>query len=118
MCHISKICLRKKPRKCCIWSIALYGAETGTVRKLDRKYLESFETRRWRRTEISWADCVEKEEILSGVKCERNILHTVKIRKANWIGHILFRNCLLKYFIEGKIEGRIEVPGKTRKKRK
>jgi hypothetical protein len=38
---------------------------------------------------------------------ERNIIHTVKRRKANWIGHILHRNCLLKYVIEGKIEERV-----------
>jgi len=25
--------------------------------------------------------------------------------KANWIGHVLFRNCLLTHVIEGKIEG-------------
>jgi len=34
---------------------------------------------------------------------------TVKRRKANWIGHMLRRNCLLKNVIEGKIEGRIGV---------
>jgi hypothetical protein len=28
-----------------------------------------------------------------------------KQRKANWIGHILRRNCLLKQFMRGKIEG-------------
>jgi len=32
--------------------------------------------------------------------------------KANWIGHILCRNCLLKQVIEGKIEGRLEVTGR------
>jgi hypothetical protein len=36
---------------------------------------------------------------------ERNILHEIKHRKANWIGHILRRNYLLKDAIEGKIEG-------------
>jgi hypothetical protein len=35
-----------------------------------------------------------------------NILHTIKGRKADWIGHILRRNCLLKHVIEGNIEGR------------
>jgi hypothetical protein len=35
--------LRKKLVKCYIWSIALYGAETRTLRKMDQKYLESFE---------------------------------------------------------------------------
>jgi len=36
-----------------------------------------------------------------------DILHAVKSRKANWIGHILCRNCLQKHIIEGKIRGRI-----------
>jgi hypothetical protein len=30
-------------------------------------------------------------------------------RKANWIGHILRRNCLLKHVNEEKIEGSVEV---------
>jgi hypothetical protein len=49
--------LRKKLVKCYIWSIVLYGAETWTLRKLDQKYLESFEMWCWRRREkISWTD--------------------------------------------------------------
>jgi hypothetical protein len=36
--------LRKKLVKCYIWSIALYGAETWTLRKVSQKYLERFET--------------------------------------------------------------------------
>jgi hypothetical protein len=52
------------------------------------------------------------------VKEERNIVHTIKRRKANWIGHILRRNCLLKHAIEGKIEGRIEMTGRRGRRRK
>jgi hypothetical protein len=33
--------LRKKLVKCHIWSIALYGAETWTLRSVDQKHLES-----------------------------------------------------------------------------
>ena len=43
------------------------------------------------------------------VKEQRNILHEISKRKANWIGHILRRNCLLQQVIEGEIKGRIEV---------
>jgi hypothetical protein len=95
--------------KCYIWSIALYGAETWTLRKVDQKYLESSEMWCWGRMEkISWTDRVRNEEVLHRVKEERNVLHTRTIgrRKANWIGHILRRNCLLKHVIEGKLEGR------------
>ena len=35
--------LRKKLVKCYIWSIALYGAETWTLRAVDQKHPESFE---------------------------------------------------------------------------
>ena len=35
--------LRKILIKCYIWSMALYGAETWTLRAADQKYLESFE---------------------------------------------------------------------------
>ena len=39
----------------------------------------------------------------------RNILHEIRKRKANWIGHILRRNCLLKQVIEGKMKEEMEV---------
>jgi hypothetical protein len=45
---------------------------------------------------------VRNEEVLHRVKEERNILHTIKRRKANWIDHILRKNCLLKYIIVKK----------------
>jgi hypothetical protein len=58
---------------------------------------------------VSFTDRVRNEEALHRVKQVRNILHTIKSTKANWIGHILRRNCLLKHVIEGKVEGRIEI---------
>jgi hypothetical protein len=48
-----------------------------------------------------------RNEVLHKAQEEVNILHTGKRRKANRIGHILRRNCLLKHVIERKIEGRI-----------
>jgi hypothetical protein len=52
---------------------------------------------------------VRNEEVLLRVNEQRNILHEIRKRKANWIGHILHRNCLLQQVIEGKIKGQIEV---------
>jgi len=51
---------------------------------------------------IIWADRV-RNEALERVEEEKNILQTVKRKKANLIDHILRRNCLLKHVIEGKI---------------
>ena len=54
---------------------------------------------------ISWTDHVRNEEVLLRFKEQRNILHEIRKRKANWIGHILRIKCLLQQVIEGKIKG-------------
>jgi hypothetical protein len=112
--------LRKKLVKCYVWSIALYGAETWTLRGVDQKHLESFEMWCWRRMKkISWTHHVRNEDVLLRVKEQRNILHEIPKRKANKICHILRRNCLLQRVIEGKLQGGIEVTlrqGRRRRK--
>ena len=60
---------------------------------------------------ISWTDHVRNEEVIHTVKEQRDILHEISKWKANWIGHISYRNCLLQRVIEGKIKGGIEVTG-------
>jgi len=83
------------------------------LRAVDQKHLESFEMWCWRKMEkISWTDHVRNEEVLLRVKEQRNILHEIRKRKANCIGHILRRNCLLQRVIEGKIKGGLEVTGR------
>ena len=67
---------------------------------------------------ISWTDHVRNKEVLLRVKEQRNILHEVRKRKANWIGHILRRNFLLQRVIEGKIQGGIEVRGRLGRRRR
>jgi len=68
--------LRKKLVKCYVWSIALYSAETWTLRAMDRKHLESFEMWCWRRMEkISWTDHVRNEELLLKVKEQRKYVN-------------------------------------------
>ena len=95
----------------------------GTGDFLIYKYLSpmctSFEMWCQRRMEkISWTDHVRNEEVLLRVKEQRNILHEIRKRKANWIGHILRRNCLLQWVIEGKIQGGIEVTGRQGRRRR
>jgi hypothetical protein len=49
--------------------------------------------------------------VLHKTKDENNILYTIKRMKANWIGHILRRDCRPKQLTEGKIERGSEVMG-------
>jgi hypothetical protein len=102
-----------------IWIIALYGAETWTLRAVDQKQLDSFEIWCWRRMEkISWTDNLRNEEVLLRVKEQRNILREIRKWKAKWIRHILRRNCLLQRITEGKIQGGIEVTGRQVRRRR
>jgi hypothetical protein len=63
---------------------------------------------------IIWTDSVRNE---ASLKEEKNILQTIKRRKAKWIGHILRRNCLLKHVME-RIKESIEVMGRQGRRHK
>jgi len=102
--------------KTLVWSVALYGSETWTLRKEDIKRVRAFEMWIWRKMEkIRWTAHVSNEEVLSLVKEQRCLVHVIKQRQANWIGHVLRHECLLKTVLEGKIEGK-RTRGKPRRK--
>jgi hypothetical protein len=67
---------------------------------------------------ISWTDHVRNEDVLLRVKVQRNVQQEIRKRKANWIGHILRRNCLLQRVTEGNIQGGIEVTGRQGRRRR
>ena len=60
---------------------------------------------------------MRNEDALLRVIEQKNILHEIRKRKTNWIGHILRRNCLLKQVIEGKIKGEMEVTRRRGRRR-
>ena len=49
---------------------------------------------------------------------DRNILHEIRKRKANWVGHTLRRNYFLKQVIERKIKGEMEVTRRRGRRRR
>jgi len=70
--------------------------------------MKSFKMWCWRRMEkISWTDSERSKGVLGRLKEKSNILHTVQRSEADWIGHSLRRNCLLKHVTEEKIEGTV-----------
>jgi hypothetical protein len=71
--------LRKKLVKCCMWSLALCGAGSWTLRKVNQKYLEMFEMWCWGMIEkICWTDLVRNEKLLHKVKEQKCVLYKVK----------------------------------------
>ena len=65
-------------------SRALHGPETWTLRKLEQKYLESFEMWSWRRMEnVKWTKNVTNEEVLEGIGGKRTLLNNTTHREVN-----------------------------------
>jgi hypothetical protein len=67
---------------------------------------------------ISWPDHVRNKDVLLRVKEQRTILHEIRKRKANWIGHILRRNFIPQRVTKEKIQGGIKVTGRRGRKRR
>jgi len=108
--------LRKKLVQRYPCSIALYGAKTSTLQKVDHKYLESSEMCYLKRMKkIRWTNHVING-VLHRVKDDRNIAHIIKRRQASLTGHILHINCPLKHVINGKIKKRDRCDRKMRNK--
>ena len=78
--------LRKRLVKCFVWSVALYGVETWTLRRNEQKGLEAFEMKIWRRMER-----VKRTKkiavVIERVGGGRTTLEVIKKRKRNWLGH-------------------------------
>ena len=76
-----------------MWRVALYGAETWTLRKEDEKRLEAFEMCVWRAMEkVKRVDKVRNDEVLRKIREDRRILKVSENRKSHWLGHCLRRD--------------------------
>ena len=61
---------------------------------------------------LKWSEKVTNGQVLDRIGEKRTLLNNILRRKANWIGHILRRNCLLRDVIERKM---MEVKGLRKK---
>lgn len=101
--------LRWRMVQCYIFSTVLYGVESWTLKAADMNRLEAFEMWLIRRMlKIPWTARLRNDFILQSNGLTRELLHTVKIRKVAYLGHIM-RNPkyqLLQSIMMGKISGR------------
>ena len=96
--------IRKKLVRCYVWCIVLYGSGTWPLRKLERKYLESFEMWCWMRMEkIKWSEKLANEKVFERIRENRILINNILRRTVNCTGHILRINCLLHDVIEGQM---------------
>ena len=102
--------LKVRLAKACIWSVALYGCETWTLRKQEEKMLEAFEMWLWRRIlRVSWTERRTNEWVRDqvGVQGEHKLLEEVKRRKIRKYRHWKRRGeSMVLATVEGETEGR------------
>ena len=56
-----------------------------------------------RMEEIKCSEKVSNEQVLDRIGEKRTLINNILRRKANWMGHILRRNCLVHNPIEGQM---------------
>ena len=60
--------LRTRLVKCFVWRVALYGAETWTLRRNEQKRLKEFEMWIWRKMKrVKWTDKIKNAVVLERV---------------------------------------------------
>ena len=71
--------VRKRLVKCFVWSVALYRAETWTLRRTEQNRLEAFETWIWRRMErVKWTDKIKNAVVLETMGGGRIMLELIR----------------------------------------
>uniref|UniRef100_A0A8D8SXR8 Craniofacial development protein 2 n=1 Tax=Cacopsylla melanoneura TaxID=428564 RepID=A0A8D8SXR8_9HEMI len=108
--HNLTVEMKMRLLRCYIFSIMLYGIESWTLTGATTSRLEAFEMWIYRRIlRISWMDRITNESVLQRMKKDKEIMHTIKRRKLEYLGHIL-RNenkyHLLKCILQGKVYGK------------
>lgn len=99
--------LRKKFLRTYVWSTALYGSESWTVGRPDKRRIEAFEMWCYRRMlKIRWTDKVTNEEVLRRIGEERNIWVTLTRRRDRMVGHVLRHQGITSVVLEGAVEGK------------
>ena len=103
--------------KSLVWSVALYGAESWTLKQKDMKKIGSFELWVWRRMlQVSWKEKKTNAWIRQkvGISEEEGLLSQLKKRKLSKYGHWKRRpESIVQATIEGEVEGKAK-PGRRK----
>ena len=99
----TKICLVKAM----VFPVAMYGCESWTVKKTERRRIDSFELWCWRRLlRVPWTARRSKPSILKEISLEYSLEGLMLKLKLQYFGHLTWRpDSLEKTLMLGKIEG-------------
>ena len=94
--------------KAMVFPIVMYGCESWTVKKAERRRIHAFELWCWRRPlRVPWTARRSNQSILKEISSEYSLEGLMLKLKLQYFGHLIQReNSLEKTLVLGKIEGR------------
>ena len=89
-----------------VFPIVLYGAETWTMRKHERRKIDAFELRCWRRVpRVSWMERNTNIWIIENIKQEWTLESRVTMAALNYFGHVVRAGGVEDDVMLGRING-------------
>ena len=100
----TKVCLVKAM----VFPVAVYGCESWTIKKAERRRIDAFELWCWRRLlRVPWTARRSNQSILKEISPGCSLQGLMLKLKLQYFGHLMWRaDSLEKTLILGKIEGR------------
>uniref|UniRef100_A0A8D8SMX4 Craniofacial development protein 2 n=1 Tax=Cacopsylla melanoneura TaxID=428564 RepID=A0A8D8SMX4_9HEMI len=109
--HDLQLSTKLRLLRCYVFSILFYGVESWTLTEASSKKLDAFEMWLYRRIlRIPWTAKVTNKDVLRRMKKEMEVLNTVKVRKLQYLGHIM-RNENRYFLLQNSIQGKVYGPG-------
>ena len=94
--------------KAMVFPVVMYGCESWTIMKAERRRIDAFELWCWRRLlRVPWTTRRSKQSILKEISLECSLEGLMLKLKLQYFGHLMWRtDSLEKTLMLGKIEGR------------
>ena len=94
--------------KAMIFPVVMYGCESWTVKKAERRRIDAFELWCWRKVlRVLWTARMSNQSILKEISPEYSLEGLLLKLKLQYFGHLMQRaDSLEKTLMLGKIEGR------------
>ena len=100
----TKVCLVKA----IVFPVVMYGCESWTMKKAERRRIDAFEVWCWRRLlRVPWTERRSNQSLLKEISLEYSLEGLMLKLKLQYFGHLMPRtDSLEKTLMLGKIEGR------------
>ena len=91
-----------------VFPVMMYGCESWTMRKAERRRIDAFEMWCWRRVlRIPWTARRTNKSVLEEIKPEMPLESKIQQQKLKYFGHVMRKdNSIEKYIMLGKVEGK------------